>query len=766
MQRELELRQGRQDGGRECSMVRPDKKVHSRFGAVMPPLVVRRHYKYEEDITSTWGFLAECILEPDHRVMQTLREAFYGSVFYGTGECHCYDNQYRPTHHGTEQRYISPTSGKCKPLIVQAVHPRSKDVDRIEISVGENTPKARKLATWLVLNLPMRLEQIPLWLMRWTWFTLALIWPFTVPKYTGFYPTYLSRYYGQLWVARSPREYSLRRAQLGVERVHAITHSTHPRRLVIYDPASRSWQICSDPNVVRQQKYIAISYRYEEIVPKGTSDENRTILKATFITDVEAVVASLHLSAYWIDLTLIDKSTDASPAEVDQDVYRMADVYRGAEFTLIMLCPPDGVTEEGAWLAYGERLWTFPEALLSRELRFKFRGEEVTPITLHQLANRAYAGFAEESAVINAYGLRDSLERLERLSLLRSALWRRTSGNLERLEEKNAEQYFRAERVYALMGFFEHRIHPHFQETELQALVRLSMANDNDRIVERMVSLLPSVLPDNACWYAEEDRWGANLWDIEPEVQVVGMTQKESIVLGGCRAATIRWKDFPSVAFAMRRSYTRLIASYLPNLFWEFLFFGIGVESVASQFPLDQAYSGAWVPLVIAILLMLFAPLLVAYGASGRIVQAQPWLVGVKGLVSAEEASTLMYGGAIMALPRTFYSACGTLLSQTETGQFRRGDPAQLDALKPQRWSAGEDDDLYTLIDTVSATIYYFRAARPPTVCLYTGREGGMGRFVLCSERCTVNELHKETVIRMPWYLSQSMRACDWVALG
>ncbi|KAG6377748.1 hypothetical protein JVT61DRAFT_14520 [Boletus reticuloceps] len=715
-------------------------------------LAVRRNYKYEENVTLGGHQLSHFDV---YRSGRCVMPHWFHKFFSGppsdesAGECDasCYDNQYRPSYHGTEQRYVSPTTGRCRPLVVQAVHPGRRDRDRNweEVDVGENTPKARKLAIWLVDNLPHKLVEVPLWLMRWAWFTLALIWPFNIPNHTGYYPAYL--------------------AQLEGERVHAITHSTHPRRLVIYDPASRSWQVCSDPNIIKQQKYVAISYRYEEIVPKGTSEENRTNLKATFITDVEAVVASLHLSAYWIDLTLIDKSTDASPAEVDQDVYRMADVYRGAEFTLVMLCPPDGVTEEGAWLAYGERLWTFPEALLSRELRFKFRGGEVTPITLHQLANRAYAGFAEESAVVNVYGLRDPLERLERLSLLRSALWRRKSGSLERLAEENAEKYFRAERVYALMGFFEHHIHPHFQETELQALVRLSMANDNDRIVERMVSLLPSPLPDNACWYAEGDEWGADLWDIEPEVQVVGMTQKESIVLGGCRAAVIRWKDFPSVAFAMRRSYTRLIANYLPNLFWELLFLGILLESAASQTP--KAYPGAWVLLVIAIILMLFAPLLVAYyGTSGRIVQAQPWLVGVKGLVSTEDASKLMYGGAFKALPRTFYSACGTLFSKTETGRFRRGDPAQLDALKPERWSAGEDDNLYTLIDTVSATVYYFHAAHPPMVCLYTGREGGMGRFVLCSERCTVNELHKETVIRMPWYLSQSMRACDWVALG
>jgi hypothetical protein len=697
--------------------------------------------------------------------MQKLSEVFYGSSFDGTpGQHCCYDNQYRPTFHGTEQRYVSATTGRCKPLVVQAVHPRSQIIDRTEIGIGSNTPNVRKLAIWLVNNPPFKLEEIPHWLFRWTWFTFALIWPFTPPKYTGFYRAYLSRYYGQLWVARSPREYSLRKAQLGAEPVHEITHSTHPRRLVIYDPASKSWHVCSDPSIIKQQKYVAISYRYEDIIPPGTAEKDKSGLKATFITEVEAVVASLHQSAYWIDLTLIDRTESQPPEEIDKDLYRMADVYRGAQFTLIMLCPAVGVTEESAWLAYGQRLWTFAEALLSRELRFKFRDGEVTPITLHQLANRAFAGFAEESAIINAYGLRDPLERLERLSLLKSALWRRTSSALEKLAEPGAKQHFRAERVYALMGFFEHRIHPHFEETELQALVRLSMANDNDRIAERMVSLLPSRIPDTGCWYAEDDEWGANLWDVEPEIQVVGMTEREALVLGGCRATAIRWKDFPAVSFAVRHSYKRAIATYLPHLFWELLLIGIMLEASFGHPPV--VVSGVWVPLVIAIILMLFAPLLVAYGASGRIVHAQPWLVGVKGLISAEEASSLLYGGSISTLPRTSYTPSGTPLSRTETGQFRRGDPAQLHALRPLPYGAREDDDLYTLVDTLSATIYYFRAARPPTVCLYTGRESGMGRFVLCSERCTINELHKETVVRMPWYISQSMSACDWVALG
>ncbi|KAF8545914.1 hypothetical protein OG21DRAFT_1491776, partial [Imleria badia] len=392
--------------------------------------------------------------------MVKLSEILSGPTFYGTGEYHCYDNQYRPTYHGTEQRYFSPTTGRCSSLKIQAVHPRSRDDGITEIAVGENTPKARKLALWLVLNRPRKVNEISLWLMRWIWFTLALVWPFNVPKHTGLYPAYLSRYYGQLWAARSPREYSLRKAKLGVEPVDEITHSTHPPRLVIRDPASKSWKVCSDSNIIKQQKYVTISYTYSHILPQDTAKKDHPALKAKFITQVEAIMASLGQSAYWIDLTLVDEMEDPAaeevdkkedqpaeeadekekedkpPKEVDKDLYHMADVYRGAEFTLIMLCPPAGVTEESAWLTYGQRLWTFPEALLSRELRFKFRDDEVTPITLHQLGNRAYPGFAEESAIINAYGLRDPLERLARLSLLKSALWRRTSSTLEELEKQ------------------------------------------------------------------------------------------------------------------------------------------------------------------------------------------------------------------------------------------------------------------------------------------------------------------------------------------
>ena len=54
------------------------------------------------------------------------------------------------------------------------------------------------------------------------------------------------------------------------------------------------------------------------------------------------------------------------------------------------------------------------------------------------------------------------------------------------------------------MGFFEHQIQPTRSEDDLRALVKLSMANDNDCIIERMVSMLPSSITPTAFWHADK----------------------------------------------------------------------------------------------------------------------------------------------------------------------------------------------------------------------------------------------------------------------
>ena len=314
-----------------------------------------------------------------------------------------------------------------------------------------------------------------------------------------------------------------------------------------------------------------------------------------------------------------------------------------------------------------------------------------------------------------------------------------------------------AKKVYALMGFYEHRIMPSHLETELQGLARLSMANDNDRMAERMVSMLPRNIQTTACWYADDDLYGSQIWDIEPEIQVAGVTENGAWVLDDCCAATIQWEKFPEVSFQTTESWKCEFAGRLPVILPTLVLYAM----TWSQVP-QSPYK--WVRtafLGFTALVFLFCPIATMYAISGCILSSQPWLIGVKGVLSPDKAADRVYGATLSKHSHLSYTPSGSVFSQLSEGDIHEGLQIQYEeAKKIQR------DDIYTLVDTCSGTIYYFIATRPPTVCLFTGREGGLGRFVLCSENCTANELHKETVLRMPTYIHRAMKPCKWVAIG
>ena len=315
--------------------------------------------------------------------------------------------------------------------------------------------------------------------------------------------------------------------------------------------------------------------------------------------------------------------------------------------------------------------------------------------------------------------------------------------------------YYPAESVYALMGFYEHRIMPSRLETELQALARLSMANESDRMAECMVSMLPHNIQPTACWYADDDLYGSHIWDIEPEIQVAGITESGALVLDSCRAATIRWGNFPEVGFQTTEPSRRKTAGRIPISLPGFVLYA------ATWMPLPSYMSVGTVFFGLAAFLLFFSPILTAYSISGFILDTQLWLIGVKGVLSPDKAADHIYGATLSEHPRLSYTPSGSLFSRPSEDEIRGGLQIQYEEARDiQR------NDVYTLIDTYSATMYYFTAERPPTVCLFTGREGGLGRFVLCSENCTANELHKETVLRMPSYIHRAMKPCSWVAMG
>src|ERR1700722_18374622 len=108
------------------------------------------------------------------------------------------------------------------------------------------------------------------------------------------------------------------------------------------------------------------------------------------------------------------------------------------------------------------------------------------------------------------------LSRIAFFTLLKNAIWRRghkipvpklngssSQTSTDQLTQPSVTLPPPAECVYALMGFFDCRIMPDVLETEMQALARLSVANDSDRLAERMISMLPKTILDTCCWYSD-----------------------------------------------------------------------------------------------------------------------------------------------------------------------------------------------------------------------------------------------------------------------
>ena len=694
----------------------------------------------------------------------------------------CRDLRLELQTHKDNQRYMDHETGKCTKLRVQAVHPAPKTN---QIKVTDSIRKVPKLCVSLFRYPPQSIAQALLWPLKFLFCSVYIhFWPLDGrpgrKSFTGEYPTYQVNFWGQMWAARSHREYSkfekLREnspmpTPAGfIATVPSVTRALHPRKLVIY--RDNSWQHCEDPSIIINYRFIAISYHQRDAFERGTDEERKERggkQKNHFIESVRATTLQCGMQAYWLDLECLGKATE----EANIDFYRMADIYRGANFTLITIGKSDDNHSIQSWKRWSDRVWTLPEALLSRELRYRIGVDgPVLPITLYELADKVYEHYSEETTIINAYSGKDPLERLERLTLLKSSIWRRGSAALPSVSPpRDAERpmislrsqptvmeipSYPAERVYALMGFYEHRIMPSRLETELQALARLLMANDSDRMAERMVSMLPCNIHLQACWYADNDLYGSQLWDIEPQIRVVGVTENGTLVLDGCRAATIRWEDFPEVSFQTTESFRRELAGKIPIALPGLVVYAAQWMPNASDLSVGIAWFGC------AAFLLLFGPVLTAYSISGRILNTQPWLIGVKGVLSPDEAADRIYGATLSRHRRRLsYTPSGSLFSRPSEDEIRDGLQIQYEQVKNV-----QRDDVYTLIDTCSATIYYFTAERPPTVCLFTGHEGGLGRFVLCSENCTANELHKETVLRMPSYIQGAMRPCNWVAIG
>ena len=193
--------------------------------------------------------------------------------------------------------------------------------------------------------------------------------------------------------------------------------------------------------------------------------------------------------------------------QVEDDVYRISDVMRGAQSLVIAISPsrkrPDWKTPDAMLRIWGERMWTLPEALLSpadKDIKVYVRGNNGPPrvISKNQLAAVVWNDPLISRQLVDHFNNTLNLSPLELVSIA-----------LRCLRSRSTIQHLPGDLSYALMGLLRQRPQIDQTDSDFQAFARLSLANDSDMLLERLICMLPK--DQNASWLAMNDAWNANL---------------------------------------------------------------------------------------------------------------------------------------------------------------------------------------------------------------------------------------------------------------
>lgn len=554
------------------------------------------------------------------------------------------------------------------------------------------------------------------------------------------------------------------------------------------------------------------------------------------------------LKAFWWDFECI-RTTDGSTAATvnNLEVYRICEVARAAHSMVVLVGPTvdskmprtkippfsteaydDWVAESGKmynpaafteWMqVWGSRLWTFPEILLVPPQRpvkvFAIGG----PSPPEQWEKRNFASrsvWKDAKLVRQLIDHYESSIHLEPLELFSLAL--ECFHNRYQVQNKR----FDGDPAYALMGLLRRRPVIDTTDTEFAAFARLSLANNSEGFLERLVCVQP--LEVNKPWHYQKDFWGSNLWDIQPKCQVAGIADDETVILDGAYGATIRWNaskvvllgriaspsgslaildandtqlSVEPVPFVTRRTWRRTLSQWLLRgnslhlaiaTFFAFGFafnvFNANAQAKRVKAENDRMTQLGLSPsttdppgasplqiggLVLSIFelmvttgILLAAPALILNFYVGKFWDTQASFVGMEGVPSDLGTIEAYLFGCNHG--RLSWSAAGSALSRhRESAADEKG--ACIGLPPRPRCDAGESGDAlrpFTVVDTFSMTATAFRAARPPTAVIVCGQEGGMQRAALCSYDWKRNTFSREQVIRLQTSVLDRMSRMD-----
>ena len=501
--------------------------------------------------------------------------------------------------------------------------------------------------------------------------------------------------------------------------------------------------------------YILVSY---------TSEQFRTEEEQLFLHDVgEYAARAAGVRAYWVGCSCLGKTKE----EQENNVWRISDVVRGARSLIIALSSPDGLAESAydtteLLRQWGTRVWTLPEVLLipsNSDINVYARNASMDdPMVIHKRNFATVWGDASISReLIDHYEGNLILSSLELVTIALRCLHNRQKGF-----------HLPGDMAYALMGLLRRRPNIVKIDTAFQAFARLSLANDNDLLLERLICVLPKTL--HQPWYEMEDQWGVSLWDIAPTTQVCGIADEDTVIIDGAYAAPIRWKAFATVANLTKDSWRRFFFRYLFRSTSYFFIVGISlVSSGAATGDTSLKAIGA-VLLVIALCFILASPYIIRILYTGKIWGTQAWFFGFEGYLDIGVIEEHIFGSDMGHLK---WSTNGSPLSMHKMneygeciGQDPTDNPETAAKVKNAVTAQMGEERIWTLVDTYTLTVTLFEAVRPPTAVVLCGEEGGMQRALLCSYDWASQTLFRESVLRMETLILEQIQRAGRLRVG
>jgi hypothetical protein len=612
-----------------------------------------------------------------------------------------------------------------------------------------------------------------------------------------------------------------------------------PRRLVVKDAATGRW-VAKKTNDLRDPKtgllppYIFLSFSRANFL--GKSDE---ALRPFFDRVAESLLAhenehsqdEVPVQAFWVDVYCVSHASDEQRT---RDVHTICDAVRCAKRVYVVL-PNDDPEHKKIW---GARIWTLPEVLLAADrIRYCFSAppaagdvydSQVTSrpheLTLTDMLESFWPGSSPKSwkeddddeedrrlehqheeaigHLINHYSNSGQLSELQLFTCAVQAL-------AERAEGKSTEGYTTTDLAYAAMGLLAYRIVPNASDNAFQAIARLSLVNDSNRLLERLACLWPHPATKNDQEQdlivagseellrniADRDQYSVHLWDIQPMCDVVGIGDDPftpTVILDRCRAIPIRWKDFPKIKYVKDLNGFRATVSqkivYCGAWFLAtgFGLFASGLALLFSVLPYNNSNTNrddraprqqnevqpAMYLLGVALfmgcgwVISWFSPWAVRQLCNGGYTGVSCHLVGFEGTMPLGEIEKAICG---FDNQRFSYAASSTIFSQNLRHAKVRAGRAPGEggwAAEAKRLGVPPGHRLFTIVDTGNWTVSVIAAERPPVVALICGREGGMLRALLCSWRFENNCLYRECVVRMRSSLEHLATPNDWLKVS